>query len=373
MLTVKFRRSSAALLCASIFVGLIGAGCGPDQSQSSGAGPSATNGTPTTPATTPDANNPTTPAATTNASAVTLPTFKPGPDGKYKVAFVTNNASDYWVLAHNGVNAAAKELPDLNVNFIMPADGTAATQKDQVNGQIANGVQAIAISPVDPKNETDWLNDISAKAIVITQDSDAADSKRIMYIGTDNHAAGMMAGDLLKKALPNGGKIMLFVGDRSAQNAHDREQGIRDSLNGSNITIVDVRTDGSDRARAKSNAADALVSTPDLAAEVGLWSYNGPSIVSAVEDAGKVGKVKIVCFDEEDGTIAGIKSGAVFATVVQHPYQFGYDGLKILEKLLKGDKSVIPANGLDNVAPRAIDSTNLAKFEEQLAKEKKGS
>lgn len=367
MLTVKFRRSSAALLCASIFVGLL-AGCGSSST------------TTATPATTPDATAPvaTTPAATTPATTtpaattpVSFPTAKPGADGKYKVAFVTNNPSDYWVLAHNGVNAAAKELPDLDVQFIMPADGTADTQKQMVNDQIANGVQAIAISPVDPKNETEWLNTVADKAIVITQDSDAADSKRVLYIGTDNHAAGMMAGDLIKKALgPAGGKIMLFVGKKDAQNAKDRAQGIEDSLKGSNVTIVDIRTDDSDHARAKSNAADALVSNPDLAAEVGLWSYNGPAIVSAVKDAGKVGKIKIICFDEEEGTLAGIKSGAVYATVVQHPYQFGYDGLKILEKLLHGDKSVIPANGLDNVAPRAIDKSNLDAFEAGLAKEK---
>ena len=77
-------------------------------------------------------------------------------------------------------------------------------------------------------------------------------SNRVCYIGTDNHAAGLQAGELMKEALPQGGKIMLFVGKRDAQNAHDREMGIRDALKGSNITILDVRTDDADHAKAKS-------------------------------------------------------------------------------------------------------------------------
>src|SRR5690349_22973592 len=58
-------------------------------------------------------------------------------------------------------------------------------------------------------------------------------------------------------------------------------------------SILDARTDSTDRVRAKSNAADTLVNQPDIAGMVGLWSYNGPAIVGAVRDAGKTGKVKI--------------------------------------------------------------------------------
>lgn len=334
-------RSNVTLMCAGALIGLMTAGCsggnagGADAAKSDAAKSDATQSA----------------------------------GGKTQVAFVTNNPSDYWTIAHKGVDAAAKELPNLDIQFVMPADGTAATQKSMVDDLIAKGVKAIAISPVDPKNQTPWLNDISQKAIVITQDSDAPDSKRVLYIGTDNHAAGIMAGKLIKEAVgPAGGKIMLFVGKRDAQNAHDREQGIRDELKGSNITIVDVRTDDTDHARAKSNAADALVSNPDLVAEVGLWSYNGPGILSAVKDANKIGKVKIVCFDEEDATLGGVKDGSIYATVVQQPYEFGYQGIKILDSLLKGDKSVIPAGGAKFIETQAIKQDNVDEFKAKLDK-----
>jgi ribose transport system substrate-binding protein len=161
------------------------------------------------------------------------------------------------------------------------------------------------------------INDVAKNALVITQDSDAPQSDRACYIGTDNIAAGRQAGGLIREALPDGGKIMIFVGNLDVRNAQERYQGIKEALQGSKVEIVDVRTDETDRVRAKSNAADALIKYPDIAGLVGLWSYNGPAILNAVTDAGKVGHVKIVCFDEEDPTLAGVKDGAIYATVVQ--------------------------------------------------------
>ncbi len=96
---------------------------------------------------------------------------------------------------------------------------------------------------------------------------------------------------------------MVFVGVLDAANAQQRYQGLKEALAGSNIQIIDIRTDNTDRVRAKSNAADTLVNNPDIAGMVGLWSYNGPAILSRRKEANKVDKVKIVAFDEEDATL----------------------------------------------------------------------
>ena len=279
-----------------------------------------------------------------------------------QLAFVTNNPSDYWTICRKGCDAAAKELGNVNVQFVMPDDGTAAKQKQDVDDLLAKGVKGIAISPVDPANETPYLNTVAAKTNLITSDSDAANSKRLCYIGTDNVAAGRMASDLIKAALPKGGKIILFVGKRDAQNAKEREQGIRDGLKGTNVTILDVRTDDADHARAKQNAADALTSTPDLAGMVGLWSYNGPAIYSAVKEAGKAGKVQIIAFDQETDTMNGIKDGTIYGTIVQDPYTFGYNSVKLLAQLAKGDKSGLPANKLEIVPTQAIKKDGLDAY-----------
>lgn len=292
-----------------------------------------------------------------------------GGDGKqFKLAFVTNNASDFWTIARKGVEKADEETANVTVEFKIPADGTAAEQKRIVDDLLAKGVSGIAISPVDPDNQTQLINDTAKKALVVTQDSDAPTSDRACYIGTDNVAAGRQAGDLIKEALPQGGKIMIFVGKSDARNAAERYQGIKESLQGSNIEIIDLRTDDTDRVRAKSNAADTLVKYPEVAALVGLWSYNGPAILNAVKDAGKTGQVKIIAFDEEDETLAGVKAGAIYATVVQQPYEFGYQSVKLLGKVLGGDKSSIPANKQIVVPTKVIKQDSVDAFTSEINK-----
>lgn len=279
-----------------------------------------------------------------------------------KLAFVTNNASDYWTIARKGVEKADGELNDVKVEFKLPGEGTAAEQKRIIDDLTSTGIQGIAMSPVDPDNQTQLINDTAKKALVITQDSDAPSSDRALYIGTDNVAAGRQAGDLVKEALPNGGKIMVFVGKSDARNAAERYQGLKEALQGSKVEIIDIRTDDTDRARAKTNAADTLVKYSDIAGMVGLWSYNGPAIYNAVKEAGKLDKVKIICFDEEDETLAGVKEGAIFATVVQQPYEFGYQSVILMSKILKGDKSVIPANKQINVPTLVIKKDSVEEF-----------
>jgi ribose transport system substrate-binding protein len=267
-----------------------------------------------------------------------------GASKNLQLAFVTNNASDFWTIARKGTEKADTEFNDVRVEFRIPSDGTAAEQKRVVDDLLAKGIDGMAISPVDPDNQTQLINETAKQVLVVTQDSDAPNSNRAFYVGTDNVAAGRQAGQLIKEALPQGGKIMLFVGKLDARNAQERQQGIRESLQGSNVQIIDVRTDDTDRVRAKSNVSDTLVRYSDIAGLVGLWSYNGPAIVNAVREANKVGQVKIIAFDEEDETLAGVKDGSIYATVVQQPYEFGYQAIKLMHQALNGDTSTIPAS-----------------------------
>jgi ribose transport system substrate-binding protein len=282
------------------------------------------------------------------------------------LAFVTNNSADFWTIARRGVEKADAELNDVTAEFRITSDGTAGEQKRVVDDLLTKHVAGIAISPVDPENQTQLLDDAAKQAVIFTQDSDAPNSQRACYIGTDNVAAGRQAGTLIKEAVPGGGKVMLFVGKRDAKNARDRIQGIREMLQGSNITIIDVRTDDVDDVRAKSNAADTLVKYPDVKALVGLWSYNGPAILNAVREAGKVGAVKIVTFDEADETLAGVRDGAIYATVVQQPFEFGYQAITLMAKALKGDRSFIPANKQIIIPTLVVNRENVVEFTKKI-------
>jgi len=294
-----------------------------------------------------------------------LPGCGRGRSSTHTLAFVTNNAADFWTIARKGTEKADAELPGVTVEFRL-GDGTSAAQKRIVDDLLAKGIQGIAISPVDPANQTPMLNRAASQTLVVTQDSDAPNSNRVCYIGTDNVEAGRQAGQLVKEALPNGGKIMVFVGVLDAANAQQRYQGLKEALAGSNVSIIDVRTDNTDRVRAKSNASDTLVNNPDIAGVVGLWSYNGPAILAAVREANKTDKVKIVAFDEEDETLNGIKDGAIYATVVQQPFEFGYRSMELMSKYLNGDKSQVPPSKQIFVPTKAIKKDNVEAFTKEI-------
>ena len=290
------------------------------------------------------------------------------PKKKLKLAFVTNNASSFWVIARAGTDQAKKELTDVEVDFKIPSSGDAAEQTQILNDLMAKGVDGIAVSPKDAANQTEILNKVASQTLLICHDSDAPNSKRACYIGTDNVAAGVEAGKLIKEALPNGGKIMVFVGTMDAQNAKDRFAGIKKELTGSKVEIIDVRTDETDRVRAQKNVEDTLVKHADVACLVGLWSYNGPAILNATKGAGKVGQVKIVCFDEEDDTLAGVASGAIHGTVVQQPFEFGRQAITRMANYLRGDKSAFPENKLQIVPTVNIKKDNVGEFSANLKK-----
>jgi ribose transport system substrate-binding protein len=283
----------------------------------------------------------------------------------HRLAFITNNAADFWTIARKGTEKAAAEMPDVTVEFRL-GDGTAAAQKRIVDDLLAKGVDGIAISPIDPANQTAMLDDAAQKAVVVTHDSDAPNSKRECYVGTDNVAAGRQAGDLIKEALPQGGNIALFVGELDARNAQERLQGIKEAIVGTKINILDVRTDDTDQVRAKANVAEMLVSHPDVAALVGLWSYNGPAILNAVRDAGKIGRVKIIAFDEDDETLTGVKAGAIVGTVVQQPFEFGYQAIMLLAKVVKGDRSVVPPSRHVFIPTMVIRQVGVDDFRAKL-------
>src|SRR5215213_7179867 len=289
-----------------------------------------------------------------------------GAGTKHKLAFVTNNASDFWIIARKGTEKAAREIPNIEVEFRIPSDGTAAEQQRVVDDLLAKGIQGIAISSVDPANQTPMLNRAASQTLVVTQDSDAPNSNRECYIGTDNVEAGRQAGQLVKEALPNGGKIMVFVGVLDAANAQQRYQGLKEALAGSNVSIIDVRTDNGDLVRAKANAADTLVNYSDLAGMVGLWAYNGPAILSAVKEANKTDKVKIVAFDEQDETLSGIRDGSIYATVVQQPFEFGYRSMELMSKYLNGDKSLVPATKQIFVPTIAVKKADVDEFTKKI-------
>jgi len=304
-----------------------------------------------------------------------------GPEGgggtKKRFAFVTNGVADFWTIAEAGAKTAGSDL-GVDVQVLMPSGGI-TEQKQMLEDIVTRGVNGIAVSPIDPVNQTEIINQAARATTLVTHDSDAPLSERQLYIGMDNYNAGRMCGQLVKEALPNGGSIMLMIGRMEQDNSKRRRQGVIDELldrsvdasrydapgspiTGGKYTILDTLTDQFDLSKAKANAEDTLSRYPDVAAMVGLFAYNPPAILQALEQAGKLNVVKVIGFDEDDATLAGIKNGVVHGTVVQNPYMYGYKSIEMLKAIESGDKSVIPADKFINIEGRQIRKENVEEF-----------
>jgi len=287
-----------------------------------------------------------------------------GQNKKLQIAFVVNTVADFWIYTQRGIEKSQTVLPGYECIFRMNDEGTAAGQIRIVDDLIASGVAAIAFSPIDPVNQIKKLNEWSKKIKVICCDSDIPKSNRLCYLGTNNVSAGEQAGQLIKEALGDaGGKVMVFVGRKDVQNAIDRLAGIQKVLKGTNIEIVDVRTDDGDRVKAKANVLDTLTSYPEVNCMVSLWSYNGTQIVNACKEKKLLGKMKIVCFDEDNPVLEAVKDGYVYGTVVQQPFEFGYQSMTLLADILEGDMSRIPENKQIIIDTKIIKQADAAAFQ----------
>lgn len=304
--------------------------------------------------------------------------FSPPSTARKKVAFVSNGVAAFWTIAAAGVKAGGEKF-GVDAETLMPTQSGVSDQKRIIEDLLTRGIDGISVSPVDPDNQTDLLNTAAKRTKLITNDSDAPKSDRLVYIGLDNYTAGRLCGDLVREAMPAGGTVMLFIGRLEQDNAKLRRQGVIDSvlgrpenrtnfdppgqvLEGNNFKILGTLTDQFDFSKGKANAEDTLSKYPDIGCMVGLFGYNPPLILEALQQSGKIGKVKVVAFDEDDATLAGVQKGTVHGTVVQNPYMYGFKSIEVLAELAKGNAAVIPGNKFIDIPARQIRKGNVDEF-----------
>lgn len=341
-------------------------GCGNDPASNK----ATSNSTKPSPTPTVDPKNPVEMRSDKGRTAVVNKNVRVVPDGtKLKLAFICNNASNFWLIAQKGIQKAEKEF-GISVDFRQPPTGKISEQNQYLEDLVAQGFHGIAISPIAPDGQTPELNKAAAKTNLITQDSDAAESNRLAYIGTNNFEAGKALGKEIVRLLPKGGKVAVFVGTFSADNARQRLAGIESAIDGKNIKIVARKEDNKDANKAMTNVEDVLNSMPDVDLLAGLWSYNAPRIAAALK-AKKGTKVIGVGFDEDDETLQAIEDGTLDCTVVQKPFEFGYQSVKLLRNLAIKGVEALPPNNVIDTGIEVITKTNVKEFKARLADMKK--
>ena len=278
------------------------------------------------------------------------------------LVFVPNGASDFWRAAAAGVKKAQGELPNFKLELEYPQAATVAAQQQLMDDLVTAGAKGIMVSAVDPKTSTAGLDKIGSETALFTTDSDAPQTNRVAYIGSSNVAAGLQAAQIAKTAMPNGGKCMGFVGLLGADNARERIQGFKQGIEGTKITLIDVRGDDLDQTRAKENVSDVLVANPNVTCMVGFYSYNTPQIYAALKQANELGKITVVGFDGDPVTLGGVKEGTIAATVVQQPFLWAYQGMKLMAAYVNGDKSGVPANHLIIIPTKIVTKDTVDAY-----------
>ncbi len=316
-----------------------------------------------------------------------------GPSGRKqssnpRLALIVGGPDPFWQEVIVGAEEASKEF-GATLTVIEP-NGTGSGQTTALVRIVPDNFDGLAISPLAPGSQTQLISKLATKIKVVTYDNDVPDSLRHLYIGTDNVAGGRLAAELVMRALPDGGKIALFVGDNERQNARDRRHALINSLRGQSYkgqkvdeenaddvtnpiqagdyTIVSTYLDDSNPEKALANAKQALQDHPQLAGMVGLYGYNGPACLEALQELDKLNEVKLVAFDNHEPTLKGVEEGLVEGTVVQDPYLYGYESIETLCKLCRGLPAAVPVPGAGSIAlPSAVvDSKNLQKYQKNL-------
>jgi ribose transport system substrate-binding protein len=282
--------------------------------------------------------------------------------GKPRVAVVTNCTAEFWNICEAGANKAAAEF-GVELVFKQPENNTVSDQNRIIDTLTKTNVKGLAVSVINPTEQTPDLKRIGKNVKLITMDNDAADSGRMCYVGINNYDAGKAVGRMVKQALPDGGTLAIFIGTTTSTNAKDRVAGVLDELAGSDnrkaiangiyeekygkftlfrkAPIEDDTTEN----KALDNSNNVLEQVKEMpnVCMVGLYAYNPKAILEAARSKKLVNKIKIVGFDEDTVTLDGITKGEIIGTVVQDPFNYGYESVRLLSILVKGgDQSQLP-------------------------------
>ena len=298
-----------------------------------------------------------------------------------RYVFVATNINlPYWQEAQAGFTDAAKSL-GVKSELVGPAtydpDGEVTIFRQTVEQHPAG----ICLSAARPENFQADIDKAVAQGIpVICVDSDVPNSKRVLYIGTDNFKAGRES--LRRMAALLGGKGNIAVITISGQrNIDDRVAGVADSLkNFPALKLTKILDDKGDARSAFDQVSDLMQKKEKIDGIICLEASGGSGAAGAVHRFNIEGKLPIVAFDNDPETLDWIDRGVITATITQKPYVMSYYGLKFLDDLhhnavhqYKDWRTALapPMPMSVDTGTVAVDKNNLKIYREALAEHPK--
>jgi len=244
-----------------------------------------------------------------------------------------NTKLPYWQTAASGLLKAAAQL-NVKAEMVGPNTYDTKAEREAFERILARKPTGILVSAADPVVMTPVIDAAITQGVpVITMDSDAPASKRLMFIGTNNLEVGRMAGRIAAKRLGGKGNVLFFTMPEQT-NLKERLNGYLDAFSSTPeihiAEIVDIKGD----------ARVAFDRTMDLV-EKGAHSVDaflcleasGCALVAEVLSRKYVKNKLVVAMDTDPQTLEWIQKGVIAATVAQKPYTMGFYGLKNLDDL----------------------------------------
>ncbi|MGX6444450.1 sugar-binding protein [Neobacillus sp. K501] len=262
---------------------------------------------------------------------------------KYHFVLVTEELdNEYWRLVEKGAQVAAKEN-DILLEYVGPKQANIEEHVKTIEMSAASKVDGIMTQGLSDEQFTPLINKIVASGIpVITVDTDAANSNRIAYIGTDNYYSGYLAGQALIADTGGKANVAIITGSFYANHMQQRVLGFQDAVKEApGINIVTVEESEISRVIATEKTNQILKDYPEVNAFFGTSALDGIEIAKVIEKYNKQDQIYIIGFDTLPETLELIRRGTIKATVVQEPFEMGYRAVKMMMDLSEG-KQVLP-------------------------------
>ncbi|WP_379160383.1 sugar-binding protein [Paenibacillus sp. sgz5001063] len=265
----------------------------------------------------------------------------------------------YWEMVEKGAKESAEKY-GIDIEFTGPVRNNMEEQISLLEKAIAARVDAIIVQGLNDEKFTPVIDKAVELGIpVITIDTDAPESKRLAYVGTDNVAAGETLGRMVLQATGGKGRIGVIIGSEQAKNQLQRLNGLSHIVkNYSGLKIVDVRSSNISHMEAIQQAADMLRLHPEIDVMVGTSSTDALGVLKASKSI-KNGSLTIIGFDNQEETLAAITRGEIKATVAQQPFLMGDMAVRLLHEHFQG----IPLQQEYYTEVRILDQSNVQEGE----------
>ena len=317
-------------------------------------------------------------------AAISLAATLPGCGESYHdkeehyILIAANVNLPYWQEADAGLRDVAKEM-GIGVKATMdgPTSYSPKDEADAFQRAVSQRPAGILVSVANPELFQAPISAAIASGIpVICLDSDAPDSKRVMFIGTDNFRAGQESAKRMADILKGKGDLAV-VTIPGQLNLEERLRGVNEALKKyPGMKVVQTIDDKGDSGKAY-DAINALLSGKKTKIDgiICLEASGGAGAAGALHRVDMTGKIAIVAFDKDPETLDWVDRGGVNATVAQKPYVMAYYGVKFLDDLHHNavhdfkDWRTAPAPPLPawvDTGTAIIDKSNLAVFREAL-------